>query len=199
MGVGDIYSLAIDQDVHGVACVNVFHFEQTGPGAADDENELIDAFESDCFPAWQAATSTQWSAACARARQVSGSGAFPEVLQIIPGVAGALIGEALPANAVAVISWYSQTYTKAGRGRSFFSGIRLADEDENTWIVAQQALLATLAGAITNTITDAGSGATFKQVIWGGTPATEKTVVKYEVRPQVRKLRSRTTRSCLIS
>lgn len=197
MAVDDIYQLAIDQSLNGVLLTNVFHYEQTGPGGSDPEQSLIDAWQTDTLPEWEAAVAVNLIFTCGRARQVSGVGSFPETFEIFASENGDLTGEALPANAVAVLSWYSATYTKSGRGRSFISGIRMVDEDENTWITAQQALLDTFAGAVINTITDAGTGATFKQVIWGGSPATAKTVIKKEVRPQVRKLRGRTTRGCI--
>lgn len=178
MAVDDIYQLAIDQSLNGVLITNVFHYEQTGPGGTDSEQSLIDAWQSDTLPEWELAVATSLLFTCGRARQVSGVGSFPEQFEIFTGENGALVGEALPANAVAVISWYSGTFSKSGRGRSFISGARMVDEDENTWITAQQALWDTFAGAVINTITDAGTGATFKQVIWGGSPATAKTVIK---------------------
>lgn len=197
MSVGDIYSLAIDQSLNGVLLTNVFHYEQTGPGAGNDEQELIDAWQADTLPTWKLAVSTSLQFTCGRARQVSGTGSFPETFEIFSAQIGALAGEALPANCVAVLGYYSTTYSKSGRGRSYISGCRMVDEDENTWVSAEYSLLLTLAQAVVDTITDAGSGATFKHVIWGGSPATSKTTVRHEARAQVRKLRGRTTLGCV--
>ncbi|GAG73759.1 unnamed protein product, partial [marine sediment metagenome] len=115
----------------------------------------------------------------------------------ISGIIGALTGDALPANGVGVISWYTETYTKSGRGRSYFSGCRMVDELENTWTNDQVALFDTFGSAIQNEIEDSVSGGKFRRALWGGDPATAKNVVKREVRAQVRKLRGRTTRSCV--
>lgn len=197
MAVDDVYQIAVDQTLHGILLTNLFHYKQLVGGSGDDEQDLIDAFAEDVQPAWEAALSLDWSITCYRSRQVSGSGAFPETLEVVTGAVGDLTGNAFPANAVAVISWYSQTYSKAGRGRSFFSGIRMDDEHENTWQAAQMTLLNLLGAALVGTITDSVSGGSFESVIWGGSPATSKKIVKREVRPQVRKLINRTNKSCV--
>jgi hypothetical protein len=129
MAVDDIYQLSIDQAIHGVLISNVFHYEQTGPGGTDPEQSLIDAWQSDTLPDWKLAVSIDLVFACARSRQVSGVGSFPETFEILTAQFGALAAGALPANAVAVISWYSSLYTKSGRGRSFLSGILIISED----------------------------------------------------------------------
>ncbi|GAG55478.1 unnamed protein product [marine sediment metagenome] len=196
MSVGDVYQLAVDQVLHGVLLTNVFHFEQTIDGSGDDEADLFAAFEEDGLPNWKLAVSAQLMFTCLRARQVSGVGAFPESLLVLTGDVGALLEEALPANCVAVISWYSQTYSKSGRGRSFISGAPVPSEDENTWEEAQYDLFNTMANSLGTPFIDSVSGASFALAIWGGTPGAAKDVAKFETRPQVRKLRGRTTRAC---
>lgn len=197
MPVGSTYQLAVDQSLHGVLCTNIFYWTQTQTGSGDDEQDLIDAFKEDGTPAWQACLSDEWQITCYRARRVSGTGTFAEKFEVATGIDGDLTGAALPANAVAVISWYSETYSKAGRGRSYFSGCQMIDELENTWNSTQYALLELLGFAIQDGVADSVSGAIFDRTLWGGNPATAKPVVKREVRAQVRKLRGRTTRSCV--
>lgn len=197
MGVGDIYQLAVDQALHGVLLTNVLHVEQLIGGSGDDEDDLFAAFKEDSLPTWKLAVSAQLSFTCLRARQVSGVGSFAEALEVLAAQQGILLGEALPANNVAVVSWYSETYSKSGRGRSYLSGCRIEDEDENTWVEAQFILLETMSLLLGGTWTDSVSGASFARTIWGGSPATAKDIVKREVRPQVRKLRGRTTKACV--
>lgn len=196
MGVGDIYQAAVDQSLHGVAMTNVFHFEQTFAGTGEDEKDLAGAIEDDILPTWILAMSDDWEAVCIRTRQVSGTGSFPEELTLLTGQTGSIVGDALPANNVAVISWYSETYTKSGRGRSYYSGADMDNQSENTWEVDQVVLWDNLANVTASEITDASSGAKFKLNLWTGTPKTAKSVVRYDSRNAVRKLRGRTTRSC---
>ena len=197
MPIGEVYQLAVDQSLHGVLVTNIFYYNMLVDGAGPDEEQLFDAFKEDAIPTWRDACTSQWSVTCLRARRVSGVGTFPESLEVITGSAGTILEEALPANCVAVCSWYSQTYTKTGRGRSYFSGGPLSGEDTNTWQAAQMTLWNAIAAILQGTITDSVSAGSFERTLWSGTPPAKRDVVKREMRPQVRKLRSRTTRACV--
>ncbi|GAH04876.1 unnamed protein product, partial [marine sediment metagenome] len=102
MPVGEVYQLAVDQELNGVLLTNVFYFAQLISGSGDDENDLIDAFEEDVVPTWLLCCSDDWQITCYRARRVSGVGTFAEALQVASGDVGDVVAEPLPANAVAV-------------------------------------------------------------------------------------------------
>lgn len=196
MPVGATYSLTVDQTLHIVTLANVFHYRQTTAGDGNDEKNLFDAFNVSVFPSWVAVCTGQWEAICMRAKEVSATGTRPEVLELLQNIVGTEIGEALPANSVSCVSVYSETYSKAGRGRSYLSGHPVVDENENTWTNPFMVKLQTLAAALIGTITDGGSGAQFERVVWGGDPATAKKTIRHEVQPEVRKIRRRTRTLC---
>ena len=82
MPVGSTYQLAVDQSLHGVLCTNIFYFTQLLGGSGDDEDDLIASFKEDVVPQWQACLSVDWQITCYRARRVSGTGTFPEALEV---------------------------------------------------------------------------------------------------------------------
>ena len=196
MAVGDIYNLVIDQQLHNTAIANVFHFEQTVDGDGEDELNLMRGFEEQLFPDWRNFCSDQWSVACMRARRVSGSGVFPEELYLPTGAVGNLAEEALPANCVLCCTWYSETFNKSGRGRTYFSGIGMPQESENTWTRGLIVLFNMFGDKFVAPITDTMTGAVFTSVLWTGVTPSSKNIGQYIANSDVRKLRGRTSKQC---
>ena len=192
--VGDIYRLGFKQAVYGVSCVNVLFYKVTADPAGDTALALMSGFNTTVIPFYQGALSEHWSGLCLEAQRVQPVGGIPN-MDVLPPTIGFKPGEAMPPNAVAVISEYSATFTRAGRGRHFISGMREVDEVDNAWHEPAFVLLKALGDALADPLAGNPDG-NFERVIFGGTPPSAKSVLKFEAHAQVRKLRRRTMKLC---
>jgi len=199
MASGDIYQASINQSLHGVTCVNVFDYVQSldSSGGVEPEQDLAEAIRDHLIPLWANEVSDQVTFGCVVVRKKYPTGGTPYELSLGP-VVGAQVGEALPANAVAVVSYYTATYDKTGRGRAYFSGMLIADERDNCWSDAAGARLFVIGQETRKNLVGKGSGlGDFDRCLAGGDPPVAKVLEKFQVRVQVRKLRGRTMRrSC---
>lgn len=195
MAVDDIYRVVHNQSLYGVALVNVHYYKQTGTTTSGtSEADLAERFDVSVANTGMATNlANDWTSDCIVVREITaGASTATERITGDAGTAGA--GEAFPPNAVAVISAYTATFSKSGRGRWYISGMLLDDEEDNCWDAAAFTRIELIRDSFGDALTGGAGGGTFQTGLWSSTPATFKPLVKNEVRSQVRKLRSRTLR-----
>lgn len=198
MALDDIYYLAVDQVVYGVVCTNVFHYKESTAVAPGDNGaeQLVEAFEEDNAPVWAANLATDWSVVCLRAARIKpeqGS-EFPKT---ISGVSGAVTGPALPANQVALISVYSSTISRRGRGRSYISGMSVAAESANHLTTEGLTNLGAIAGTFDNNIANSAGSGVFTPVVYSTVDEAGYDIQHVEPKSPFRKLRNRTPTICI--
>lgn len=194
MAVGDVYQLAHNQSLYGVQVVNVLHYQtEIEPTSGTEEADIATEFLTGVIGPMFTNLSTAWTSDCMVVRKL-GPGASTPYTQLT-GLPGTVAGEAMPPNAVGVLSFYTDDFTKSGRGRTYISGMLTSDEADNCWTDAAAARLDLIAQAIRDDLDAIGGGTgTYASGIWTGTPKTFKNTIIREVRSQVRKLRGRTMR-----
>lgn len=198
MAVDDIYQLSIDQVVHDVVCSNVWTAKQTvdGTGPLSDNERLIKLALEVLVVNMHNQMAPQWEAFCVRVQRIAPT--LNSVTAEIPvadnvGVNGTM---AMPANQVAVCTFYSDEFNRLGRGRKFWSG--LSDDKEfannltNDGLIANQAL----GNPMTDELEHISSGAKWRFGNWDSIGLTFYHFQKIEARSVLRKLRGRTTRVC---
>lgn len=187
---GTVYELSVDMTLGGNKVMNVHHFEQTSADFGEDpRTELIDAYQLDVETAQAACQSDDITITGYRCRAL-----FPVETQsavVTAPQAGTLIGEALPANAGALISWYSDESSPVRVGRTFLPGIREEDTERGIINVALRTLLIGFGNAIIAEVTS-GNVLTFEKVLWRAIDETFINVITGEIRQRVKGLRSRT-------
>jgi len=122
MAVGDVYEVAVDMTVKGEHCVNVFKFRETV-----EETDTIPAenlalgYQAAIIAGWAALLSNEVQFNCIYVRRISPApGVAFTVLLTDPGEE---VSEAIPTTSALLITWYSETATKRGRGRNYFAGL----------------------------------------------------------------------------
>ena len=190
MPAGTIYELSVDMDLGGNKVMNVHHFEQTsGDLGQDPRAELIDAYQGDVQTFQLACQSADISITGYRCRAVS-----PTPTQSFvntDAAAGTLVGEALPANASAVVAWYTEEGSPVRVGRTFLPGIREEDTLQGLVTNVLRVLLIAFGNVIVDSI-ESGNTLTFTKVLYKTLDETFLNVLTGEPRPRVMGLRSRT-------
>jgi len=197
MAIGSVYQVVFKQSVYGVRCVNVFHFQETAsPSSGTSEEDVASAFESQITTKYANALSQEWSGDCLQVFKLGQGGSPHHQLLALPG-ARTGHGQGLPANSVIKISFYTENYTRHGRGRCSISGLPQDDESDNAIENTSFGLFKLLAEAIRDDLFGGSGGGQYKSVIMAGPPPEAPTeIVQVVVRPQVYKLRSRTSKMC---
>lgn len=197
MAVNDVYVATLYQEVLGIQCANVFHWQETAEPTGNTMEETINAwYKDEVVPVMAANLCDDWKAVCVTTRKVGGGSPIPYHLVFSTNNTGTQSGTTMPVNVVACISFYGG-YTKETRGRCYISGWCAEDEDDNCWTSAAFDRLGNIADVVRDPIVTGGlGGGAGVRVVLGGNPAFPYPVIKSERRSQVRKLRSRTARRC---
>ena len=196
MAIGDKYRLVTKGSLYGVTAVNVYYYEETAP-TSDTFPQLAaaDAFFEDVVPGWMSCLSNGFTLHCIESAVITAGPGAPWVKTLSSGNVGTRVGEALPANRVVCVSLYSEVYTKRGRGRHYFAGIRLADEEDNAISSNLFDVYEPFAESLTDPINESDGGQ-WKPVVFSEAAAAYYDIVAKTVNPQVRTLRGRTPRLC---
>lgn len=196
MAVDDVYQTTLYQSMLGVSIANVWYYQEvTGAVTKDEEDAINDWVESDVLPDYVTALSDQWRAQCVRTVKITGGSNVPREKFFTSGNIGSQTGEPLPPNAVMCGTFYTGGYTRAGRGRVYISGWRVADEDDNCFNTAAKTRGQAIMDALTANAAPIGEG-TYNRILLSGSPAAPILVLSNYTNPQVRKLRSRTMKAC---
>jgi hypothetical protein len=194
--IGDKYTLTTLGSLYGVACVNVFSYEETS--ATTDPFPtlaLADSFIEDVLPSWMACCSSDFSIDCVEARVLGSGQAISQIRALSSGNVGLRDPDALPASRVVCVSLYSEVYTKRGRGRHYISGIQKEDEGDNAISNELFDLFIDFAQKLIDPINESNGGQ-WKPVIRSVAANAFYELVSRAVSPQVRQLRGRTPRLC---
>jgi hypothetical protein len=140
--MGDIYRAAVLTQVNNVGTVNVMHFEEVSTGTNPDrEAELRDFIDPTAAPpggygyVWKYVASQDAEIVCMKLQKVSPAPEGTLRHYFVSGP-GEVASGAAAANLNYVIRLYSDTASKRGRGRHFFSGIPLSFLDGGQYAAA---------------------------------------------------------------
>jgi len=195
MAEGDRILLAARGSLYGVTCVTTIPYVETVSGGTNALDNLLAEFRDTVVPDWMAVLSEDFTLHCLEAVIVDAGPASPRTLQLASANVGLVEEPSLPANRVMVCSEYSETYTRSGRGRHFFSGIPLSREYDNALSEESKDDLETFAATLQSNLVSSVLGEwqrVIRSIVLAEDFAVEVTVFS----PQVRTLRSRTPRLC---
>lgn len=189
MAINDVYQAALRFSINGEKTANVIHCKQTsGDGSLPPNEDLAAAIVAVIWPAYQAAISNDATLQSISAKRISPTVGGSVVVPV--NAAGTIAQDTIPPNGSAVITLYSQTLSKQGRGRIYISGIPDTGQKDGLLTVAQMNLLTTLGGQMVSTLVD-GSGATFQCGVWSSVGLAFQEYTDYMTRSALRTLRSR--------
>lgn len=199
MPVNDVYRLTHTQSVYGITAVNEHYYQVESPASdpAKEGQDLAEAFEASVLPQLLAAAGPDYRSECLVSRML-GAGAN-DATQYITGAVGTRSGETcLPCNTVATIGKYTDLHNQHGRGRMFFSGMCVSDENDNCWNAAGMGWLNAIGISLISQIGGGSfSGVYDSRLMTGPPPELPRDLLAYRINSQVRKLRSRTkSRAC---
>ena len=187
---GTIYELSVDMDLNGNKVINVHHFEQTSADFGEDpRQELINAYQADVEGPQLLCQSDDILIEGYRVRAIHP--VETQSFSLAAPAAGTLVGEALPANAGALLTWYTEEGSPIRIGRSFLPGIREQDTVRGVVISTLRTVLVGLGNALVAEI-ESGNALTFEKVLWRAADETFLRVITGEIRQRIKGLRSRT-------
>lgn len=190
MAINDILEHVLQMNFKGQKLINRRWFrQQDADGALSPEQALMDTYEAGILPQYQACCSDDLSFTGQRVRRILPieGGSFVGNL----AVAGTIIQDGLPPNSAMVITFYSSTLTKAGRGRMFVSGIPDTLQADGIADEAYQILLMALANQFMGAIGVGGGEPNFMAGVADNFGGGFAPFSKYEVRTYAHTLRSR--------
>lgn len=196
MAIGDIYQLALNQTVHGVAVANVYNFEQLSdvdPGE-DPEVSLQEAFIEHIVPLQALLSSQDWATTCTTCRKVRPTGGVRFAIPV--ATTGGVLNDALAANTAILASVYSRVGGPRGRGRHWYSGISKIDQTTGRLDATALILFGNLMERLIQSISWASDNADFILRIISSVDAVIRVADDVQCRVRVRYLKSRRDRIC---
>lgn len=133
MAVNDVYQVRVLQNVGSEITMNVLHFrEMTAETVAEFPAEQVAAAAHAIFTGIKANMSDDWRVVQIEARRVLPTFDIPftRVLGAADAIIGEDLGQIIPSASALVVSLYSVTATKAGRGRLFIPGLPESAQNE---------------------------------------------------------------------
>jgi len=122
MAIGDRYEASLLYSLKGEKCANVLRFQQTqNTSTVSDELDLGNAIKADLWPAIKAASSDDLVLQIIRVRRYAPTAGGS--IMVTVDEAGSISEDSLPSNNCVVITMYSESPTKNGRGRIHLPGI----------------------------------------------------------------------------
>lgn len=195
MAESDRIQVAAKGSLYGVTCVTTLAYVETVSGGINALDNLLAEFRDTVVPDWMAIVSEDFTLHCLEATIVVAGPASPRTLQLSSANVGLVEEPALPANRVMVVTEYSETYTRSGRGRHYFSGIPLTLEQDNCLSEDAKANLEAFAATLKGNLVS-GTLGEWQRVIRSLVTAEDYPIEVAMFSPQIRTLRSRTPRLC---
>lgn len=134
---------------------NILYYERTSFAVPFDASAFRTAFLAKVQAPWLAATSLVWTFDKLGVRCINSPNEAETESTI--GVAGGVVGQALPGYAAMVISKRTSLRGRSWQGRVYVAGVPEDGSDGNGLNVAHKALLDTLASKLLETVTDANN------------------------------------------
>lgn len=171
MAVNDLYELIQFSKIGNNKLVNRFILQDDGGGGSTPEADVMAGHLANIIPPWLLAISSDCQITSMTCRRVYPTGG--PTFEVAVGTAGALAGDTVPPQSVAVLNLVTQNFTKRGRGRSHVSGVPETAVKDGLITAAQSVLLVAIItpliagfGAFSYVIADTALGS-FAQISFG--------------------------------
>lgn len=133
MAVNDIYRIEVYQNIGSELTLNVFHLRETVSVTPPERGaDTCIQIAADLYALWADIMSEDWRVTTIKARRVAPSGGIPQT--VVFGGAEAIIGtlesEVVPSQAAILMSLYSDTSDRTGRGRQYLPGCAESAQNE---------------------------------------------------------------------
>lgn len=150
MALGDVYRVEVHQNVGSEPTMNVLHlYEAVAETGGGNGAELAVEQAGVLYDALAAELSEDWRVIMINARRISPTGGIPSttVFGGAEAIEGAIADEIVPSGAALLISHYSDTPTRDGRGRTYLPGCPESSQNEGQMVEARFAALDTICKA----------------------------------------------------
>lgn len=190
MAVGDVYSLVVKGKVHNQTTMNVFHYWCSITGDADDADDLVAAFRTNC--------ETQYLACCASEFELEGYicqkiHPLPVLASFTQGVAftvGTGGVESLPSSVAVVLTKRTSIGGKAGRGRVYMPAVPVDFEADSVLTGGALGTYTNLANKLDDPLTVANGGV-YVPALWHRASRTHHSLIGVTPRNVLRNQRRR--------
>lgn len=140
MPINDVYRVEVWQNVGSEPTMNVLHILETvAETGAGNVAQLANTMTGALYDAMSAELSEDWRVVMISARRVSPTGGIPDTT--VFGGAEAIVGqvadEIVPSGSAVLISHYTDTPSRDGRGRTFLPGLPESSQNEGQFVEAR--------------------------------------------------------------
>lgn len=188
MAAGDVYQVDLLYDQDGQKCANVIHVTETVDPGADNENLLALAVKNNLWTGIvQAVMSTSCILQMIRVRRIDPTAGGPTLLAVDEG--GDIAQDPFPPGTCVLISLYSDTVSKRGRGRIHLPGIPKNTAAEGMLLETEVINFDAIANALKTVWTQ--SGGSWEPCIWSTVDVAPHDIKYHKVRSWLHTLRSR--------
>ena len=190
MAVGDVYELVQSYRVRGEYCQNILHYrEKTAETDPVPARELATAWHAVIVPELVALLSDEVQLACVYVRRISPSpGIAFTVLQTDPGE---VASEAVPTTSAILMTWYTATFTKQGRGRNYWPGLPESSQNSGSLAAAELTAWNDLQTLMFDDLNAPVGPGVWELAVWSALATTAHLVTAGVVRTNLATMRSR--------
>ena len=173
MAENDIYQLVVDTDNHDGDATNVFYYRESSTLGVDGSQcqEIVDAFENEIIPLWQAWTSSHCYFGKLYCTKIYIDRLQPPAQSVLANTFGDQSGAMLPSDCCIVVNSYAPGGVgKQGYGRWFFNCIPDVQTDKNRLADGMTAVISPFITALVNPLNSGalyGSGLYYPSGISG--------------------------------
>lgn len=185
MAVGDIYQCEIFYNIGSEITMNVLHFKEVTTCTDDIPAETVAKLVYDLIkPHIETVLfSDETNLTLIRVRRIKPTAGVPATAIIgsaaFPAVNGAGVGDPLPSTSAGLVSLYTDTHTRNGRGRIYFPGLASGTQNDGQLLAATLALLAAIGEDLEDDIVPVGGGTgEFHCVVYSRTLGTGQEVTQ---------------------
>lgn len=164
MSVGDIYKVEVFYNIGSEITMNVMHWKEVTTSTDPIPAETVALMVHGIWAARYASLlfSQEASVTLIVSRRIKPTAGVPSYLivgtAIAPAIAGSGVGDPLPSTSAALLSFYTDTHTRRGRGRMFLPGVASGTQNDGQFLAANLALLEAFGGEFENDHVAVGAG-----------------------------------------
>ncbi len=147
MALLDVYRIEVWQNVGSEPTMNVLHLLETVAETGGDPPALHPVQAAvELYDAISAELSEDWRVIMINARRVSPTGGIPYTIVLggAEAIVGAIASEIVPSGAAVLVSHYTDTASRDGRGRTYLPGLPESSQNEGQFVEARFAALQTI-------------------------------------------------------
>lgn len=194
MAVNDVYEVDMVGALLGQRVINVFHTKEIIASTAPIPARSVGAaWKVEIWPTLRPAISIDYILECIYVRRIFPTFGIPYLTVVNPAEGGSINVDAIPGNASAVITFYTELASKSGRGRKYICGIPESKQGCGLLTPDEVALLETFAEefALTDMPAALPDTGRWRGVVWSDLLQEANEILEVSVHTSIGTMRSR--------